>query len=192
MKMIRILLATFIYLGVFSQAQANDLELALSSETAQFTVRTDSNVIGGWGGADLAFGFLFNDDDDFVGQVSLMQSRQASEASPLTFGIGLRVYAGSLDNINEDVLALGVGGEVRYTIPGKMPMALYLQGHYAPKVTSFSDAESVSDTLIRYQIEILPQTMAFAGVRLLKADTKTVKNYEVDDNKFHVGVRFTF
>jgi hypothetical protein len=191
MKMIRILLATITSVVVFSQAQANDLEVALSSETAQFTVRTDSNVIG-WGGADLAYGLFFNDDDDFVGQVSLMQSRQASEASPLTFGIGLRAYAGRLDNINEDVLALGVGGEVRYTIPGEMPMALYLQGHYAPKVTSFSDAESVSDILIRYQIEILPQTMAFAGVRLLEVDTKTVKNYDVDDDNIHFGVRFTF
>ena len=189
--MLRILLATITSLVVFSQAQASDLEVALSSETAQFTVRTDSNVIG-WGGADLAYGLLFNDDDDYVGQVSLMQSRQASEASPLTFGIGLRAYAGRLDNINEDVFALGVGGEVRYTIPGKMPMAFYLQGHYAPKVTSFSDAESVTDTLIRYQIEILPQTTAFAGVRLLEVDTKAVKNYEVDDNNFHFGVRFTF
>jgi len=191
MKKLQILLATITSFFVFPQAHANDLEIALSSETAQFTVRSDSSLIG-WGGADLTFGVLFNDDDDVVGQISLLQSSQASEEAPLTFGIGLRGYVGKLDLIKKDVLALGIGGEIRYTIPDAMPMAVYLQGHFAPKITSFSDTESVTDLMLRYQVEILPQTVAFAGIRLLEVDTKTVKNYDVDDNRFHVGTRFTF
>lgn len=191
MKTLRILLVTVTTLFAFSQAQGNDLEIALSPETAQFMVRSDSSLIG-WGGADLAFGLFFNEDDDIVGQISLMQSRQASEGAPLTFGIGMRGYVGRLDLSSQNVLALGIGGEIRYTIPGIMPMATYLQANYAPKITSFSDTESLADLLLGFQIEILPQTIAFAGIRRLEIDTKSVKNYDVDDNSLHVGVRLTF
>ncbi|MFT6993115.1 MAG: hypothetical protein ACJASL_005117 [Paraglaciecola sp.] len=191
MKILQILFVLITYLFSFSQAQANGLEIALSSETAQFTVRADSSLIG-WGGADLAFGVFFNDDDDIVGQISLMQSRQASEGAPLTFGIGMRGYVGRLDISSQNILALGIGGEIRYTIPGVMPMATYLQVNYAPKITSFSDTESLADLLLGFQIEILPQTIAFAGIRRLEVDTKTVKNFDVDDNNLHVGVRLTF
>ena len=191
MRVPKLLLASFALFGFLPQAQANDLELALSSETAELTVRSDSSLIG-WGGADLAFGLFFNDDDDVVGQLSLLQARQASKGAPLTFGVGLRAYAGRLDEIRENVLAIGIGGEVRYTIPGTMPMSIYLQGHYAPKITSFDDTEEVSDLLLRYQVEILPQTTAFIGVRHLEIDTDAVNGYEVDDDRFHAGVRLTF
>jgi len=191
MKLFQVLLVLITFFFSFSSVQANDVEVALSSETAEFMFRSDSSVIG-WGGADLAAGLFFNDDDDIVGQFSLLQARQASESTPMTFGIGFRGYAGRLDLAKENILALGVGGEIRYTIPGVMPTAFYLQAHFAPKITSFSDTESVSDVLIRYQIEILPQTMAFAGVRLLEVDTKKVNNHGLDDNKVHVGIRLTF
>jgi hypothetical protein len=191
MKTLRILLVAVTSILAFSQAQANDIEIALSAETAQFTVRSDSSLIG-WGGADLAFGLFFNDDDDIIGQISLMQARQASKGAPLTFGVGVRGYVGNLDLIKQNVLALGIGGEIRYTIPGVMPMAIYLQGHYAPKITSFSDTERVADLLLGYQIEILPQTIAFAGLRRLEVDTEKVNDYDLDDNRFHFGIRLTF
>ena len=191
MKTLQILFIIVTSLFSFSQVQANGIEIALSSETAQFTVRSDSSLIG-LGGADLDFGLFFNDDNDIVGQISLMQSRQASESAPLTLGIGMRAYVGHLDVSSQNILALGIGGEIRYTIPGVMPMATYLQANYAPKITSFSDTKSVADLLLRFQIEILPQTIAFAGIRRLEIDTKTVKNFDVDDNSLHVGVRFTF
>ena len=111
--------------------EANDLEAALTSETAQFTFRSDSSLIG-WGGAELGLGFFYNDDDDYVAQLSLMQSRQAAKNTPLTLGVGLKMYAGSLDgknlpnNTDQDIFAVAIGGEVRYTFPGVMPMSLYL------------------------------------------------------------------
>jgi hypothetical protein len=191
MKTLPILLATVVSLFAFSQAQANDLEIGLSSETGQLTVRSDSGIIG-WGGADLAFSLLYNDKNDIVGQISLLQSRQASEGAPLTFGVGVRGYVGRLDSLDNNVLAFGIGGEIRYTIPGVMPMAIYLQGHYAPKITSFSDTESMTDLLLRYQIEILPQTIAFAGIRQLEVVSQSAKIYDVDDNRLHFGVRFTY
>lgn len=173
-------------------SNANDFEAALTSETAQFTFRSDSSLIG-WGGAELGLGLFYNEASDYIGQLSLIQRRQSSEKAPLTLGVGARVYLGQLDDIDQDVFAAAIGGEVRYTIPGVMPMSVYLTAHYAPKITSFSDSEEIFDYNLGFQIEILPQTTAFAGYRSLQVDVDNASSdYEVDDDRIHVGVRFTF
>jgi hypothetical protein len=185
-------LASICLIGLSSVtlARANDFEVALSQETAQFTFRSDSSLIG-WGGSDLALGLFYNDDSDFVAQASIVQMRQASEEAPLTFGVGVKAYLGKLDDPDEDVLAFAIGGEVRYTIPGTMPMALYARGFYAPKITSFSGSETVTDYSFGFQIEALPQTTAFVGVRHFEVELDD-GDYNLDDDNIHVGVRLTF
>jgi hypothetical protein len=191
MNLSRLFWLSLVCLSVSTQADANDFEAALSSETAQLTFRSDSSLIG-WGGSDLSFGLFYNDESDFIVQAGLLQVRQASQENPLTFGVGVKAYAGRLDDISENVLALAIGGEVRYTIPGTMPMAVYLRGHLAPEITSFSDSEEVVDYEFGFQIEALPQTIAFVGLRHLEIETKDDGDYEADDDRVHVGVRLTF
>ena len=177
-------------LASITVVNAADFEAALSSDTAEFTFRSDSSIIG-WGGADLALSLFYNDDSDFIGQASLIQMRQASEETPLTFGVGVKAYLGTLDDPGDDVAALAIGGEVRYTIPGTMPMAVYGRGFWAPDITSFLDAEGVLDYTIGFQIEALPQTVAFVGIRHLEFDLDG-GDYEADDDNIHIGVRLTF
>ena len=172
-------------------AIANDFEAALTSETAQFTFRTDSSVIG-WGGSELALGVFYNNEDDYVAQLGLMQRRQATQKNPLSLGVGVKTYFGQIDAANQDIVAVAVGGEVRYTIPGVMPMSAYVTVHYAPKITSFSDTEEIIDNNIGFQIEVLPQTTAFVGYRHLKLDLANGSGYRLDDNRIHLGVRLTF
>jgi len=174
-----------------TQARANDFEAALSTETAQFTFYSDSSLIG-WGGSDLGLGLFYNDDSSLVAQASLMQMRQASEDAPLTFGVGVKAYAGSVDDNDETVVAFAIGGEIRYTIPGTMPMAVYGRGFYGPKITSFADAEEVTDLTAGFQIEAMPQTIAFIGIRHLEFGIDGKNDYKADDNNIHVGVRLTF
>lgn len=178
-------------LSSVTHASANDFEAALSTETAQFTFRSDSSLIG-WGGADLALGLFYNTDSSLVVDGSLMQMRPASEETPLTFGVGVKGYAGSVDDYDETVLAFAVGGEVRYTIPGTMPMAVYGRGFYAPKITSFVDAEEVVDLTAGFQIEAMPQTIAFIGIRHYQFGIDGKSNYDADDDNIHIGVRLTF
>ncbi len=191
MKTLRIIIICLASGGFINQLQANDFEVALSSETAQFTFRSDSSLIG-WGGADLGFSLFYNELDDVLGQISLMQSRPPSKQNPLTFGVGVKVYLGQLDLIGDNLLALGIGGEIRYTIAGVTPMAIYLSGHMAPNITSFSDTEEIREFQLGFQMEVLPQTVAFIGVRNIEVDTVNVNEYELDDDKVHVGVRLTF
>jgi len=190
MKALR-LSCIFLFLLVSTNpARAADFEAALSQDTAQLTFRSDSSLIG-WGGSDLALGLFFNEADDFILDASLMQMRQASEGTPLTFGVGVKGYLGQLDKPDEDVFAFAIGGEVRYTIPGTMPMAVYARGFYAPSITSFSGAEQVLDYQFGFQIEALPQTVAFVGIRHFEIEIDE-GDYELDDDNVHVGVRLTF
>ena len=191
MKLMRLGYFGLLFLVFFPAAHANDFEAALSQDTAQFTFRSDSSLIG-WGGADLALGFFYNDESDVIGTGSLVQMRQPAEDTPLTFGVGIKAYLGHLDDVDQDVAAFAVGGEVRYTIPGTMPMAVYARGFYAPEITSFADTEEVVDITIRYQIEILPQTIGFIGIRRLEFDTDDKGSYDADDDNVHIGVRLTF
>ena len=190
MKSLRALLFGLVCIGAVNLAQANDFEIALSSETAQFTFRSDSSLIG-WGGADLGFGLFYNDRDDALVQISLMQVRPASAQTPWALGVGVKGYVGRLDIPDQNVFALAISGEIRYTIPGTMPMSIYLTGHLAPDITSYSDTEEVRDYTLGFQIEILPQTIAFVGFRRIEIDTELQPEYEADDS-FHAGVRLTF
>jgi hypothetical protein len=191
MKFTRLSYLCLLGLALAPAAHANDFEAALSKKTAQFTFRSDSSLIG-WGGADLGLGIFYNDDSDFIAQASLVQMRQPSEDTPLTFGVGVKAYLGQLDDPDQDVVAFAVGGEVRYTIPGTMPMAVYARGFYAPDITSFSDTKEVVDLTIRFQLEILPETVGFVGIRRLEFDTDDKSSYTADDDNVHIGVRLTF
>jgi len=191
MKALRIIIIGLACGGFINQLHANDFEVALSSETAQFTFRSDSSLIG-WGGADLGFSLFYNEIDDVLGQMSLMQSRPPSKQNPLTFGVGVKLYLGQLDLPNENLFGLGIGGEIRYTFAGVTPMAIYLNGHIAPDITSFSDTKEIREYSLGFQIEVLPQTVAFIGIRNIEVDTDNVSEYELDDDKVHVGVRLTF
>ncbi len=190
MKTLRLALVGLLGFFACGPALANDFEAMLSSETAEFTFRSDSSLIG-WGGADLAFSLFYNEESDFIGQASLLQMRQASEENPLTFGVGVKAYLGQLDEPDEDVVAVGIGGEIRYTIPGSMPMAIYLHGHIAPEITSFSGSEEIVDYRLGFQIEALPQTVAFVGIRHFEIELDD-GDYDADDDEVHFGVRLTF
>jgi hypothetical protein len=191
MKTLRIIVLGFVFSGFVNQVQANDFEVALSSDTAQFTFRSDSSLIG-WGGADLGFSFFYNEEDDILGQISLVQTTPPSKQSPLTLGVGVKAYLGQVDITNENIGGLGIGGEIRYTFPDTMPMAVYLNGYIAPDITSFSDTEEIREFTLGFQIEISPQTIAFVGVRNIEVDTDSGTSHELDDDRAHIGVRLTF
>jgi len=193
MKLFLLSCISLFALTSMTQARANDFEAALSTKTAQFTFRSDSSLIG-WGGADLGVGLFFNDDNSWLVDGSLMQMRQASEDAPLTFGVGVKAYAGTIDDNHndDDVVAFALGGEVRYTIPGTMPMAVYGRGFYAPAITSFADADSVTDLTAGFQIEAMPQTIGFIGIRHLEVGIDGHGDYKADDDNIHIGVRLTF
>jgi hypothetical protein len=176
-------------------AYALDFEFSLGEDVAEVLFMGDSGSIGGWGGTQIYGGLLFNDDSDYIGEVGAMARRPPSPDFPLTAGVGLRGYLGNLDDPDATVGAVAIGGELGWTIPSKMPMAVLGQLHWAPAITSFGDTDGVLDWMIRYQIEVMPQTLFFVSWRNLNIDWDTgggnSGDTDVVDNLM-LGVRFSF
>ena len=175
-----------------SLAHASGLDISLSSETASIVYLTDSSSFG-YGGADVGYGVFFNENDDFIINANfLVIGKPATSNNPLQLGVGAKAYFGEFDRSNLDLGALAIGGQIRYIIPSSLaPMAITAEGYYAPSVTSFGDAENVTEFTLRYEFEVVPSTRAYVGYRLLEADFETVSNVEFDD-EVHVGIRFNF
>ena len=178
-------------LGLSTLAQATGFDLYLSDESVQANLNFDSSSIG-YGGADLSVGGFYNDDDDAMLTLGVMVRGAPAGARPFSFGVGARGYFIFVDDPDSDVQALAIGGEAKYHIPANMPMAIGVQAHYAPGITTFSDGDDVLDLGIDFEIEITPGTSAFFGYREVEIDLDDRSNdYELEDN-FHIGIRLTF
>ena len=184
------MLAGTVLLAASSAAMANGLEVQLGNKTAQLSFLTDSGLVG-YSGAQLDFSGFANNKSDFLGSAGLMVQGIPAGQSPLTFGLGAKAYAATIDSPNKDVQAIAIGGLAKYTIPNRMPMAVVLKGYYAPDITTFSDGKSFTDLNVNYQIEVTPGATAFAGYRLLQTNLKNHGDYSLDDS-VHVGIRLNF
>ncbi|MEM7208742.1 MAG: YfaZ family outer membrane protein [Pseudomonadota bacterium] len=173
-----------------THAQADGLDISLSSETASIVYLSDSSSLG-YGGADVGYGVFFNEEDDYLFNANfLVSGKPASQQQPLQFGVGAKGYLGIFDESDFDIGALGIGGQIRYVIPSSVaPMAAALEIYYAPDITSFGDATSLTEVALRYEFEIVPSTRAYVGYRLIEVDFDDVDDVEIDD-EFHLGIRF--
>lgn len=178
----------------FNAVQAAGLDISLGDETAQFVYLFDSDSQIGIGGADIGAGVFFNEQDDYLFNFSvLVMGHSAGRNRALQLGAGAKAYAGELDiPVQESVAAVAVGGKVSYIFPASMPMALSAELFYAPDITSFGDNESLTELLLRLEIEVAPTTRFYIGYRNLETEFENSGiDYELDDDG-HVGVRFSF
>jgi hypothetical protein len=164
----------------------NMAELSYLSQVSSF----------GYGGADIGFGALVNEDNDVVANGSILVSgSNAGDVKALHFGVGAKAYLGTLDgpsgNLNADGGAIAIGARVRYVFSSSMPVAILAEGYYAPDVTSFSDYDGLYEYRFAVEMEVTPSARAYVGYRKLEISLNNSHDYEVDDEA-HVGVRFEF
>lgn len=184
------LLAMALLAGCASVGQAAGLEAYLSNKTAQLQFTNDAGVIG-LPGADMSFGLFYSDDKDYMGTVGLHAAGTPAGEHPLTFGLGGRLYVGSIDDPDQNFQAIALGGSARLTIPANMPMAVVGELHYAPSVTSFGDSDELLDWGFRYELEVTPGVAGFVGYRRMTLDLDRDSSYEVD-KRVHFGIRFSY
>ena len=174
------------------------LDLKLSSETAEVTFLTQ-NATFGYGGADIGIGLFINENDDFLVNGAIVVSGSGTgDVRALHFGVGGKAYAGRLDlqttNPNDSEPsggAIAIGGNLRYVFPSSTPIAILVEGFWAPSVTSFSDFDGLVEYRIALELEVTPSGRAYVGYRKLEVELDTGYEYVLDDNA-HIGVRFAF
>lgn len=192
-KKLGLYLTTAVLPMVFTlPAQASQLDFALSEETASLEAHVDTNAFMA-GGAQASIGGLYNQDDDIAGFIGF-SSRGASNYNTnnaYTFGVGVRGYYASLEDLNQNVgaVALGVNGRMRFN-PG-FPLAVSGELYYAPKITTFDDGDDLLDTRIRLETDVSPNARAFVGYRILQTELKSGRDYDLDDH-VQLGVNFDF
>ena len=190
-KAIVIILLVFPFKTVFAGA----VDFRVGTVMAELSFLTQTSSFG-YGGADIGFGALINEHNDFVANASILVSgSSAGDVRALHFGVGAKAYAGFLDgptgNLNIDGGAIAIGGGLRYLFSTNLPVAVLGEVFFAPEVTSIADFEGLLEYRLALELEITPSARAYIGYRKLEVTFNENVDYDVDDAA-HIGVRFEF
>jgi YfaZ precursor len=174
---------------------ASAIDFRVGSKAAELSFLTQTSSFG-YGGADIGFGALINEDNDVVLNGSILVSgNSAGDVQALQFGVGAKAYAGFLDgpkgSLNKDGGAIAIGASLRYVFSSAMPVAILGEAFYAPKVTSIAQFDGLLEYRLGVELEVTPSARAYIGYRNLEITFDNDIDYEVDDAA-HIGVRFEF
>jgi len=179
----------------FQNSYAGAIDFRVAQDMAEITYLTQTSSFG-YGGADIGFGGLVNQYNDFVANGSILVSGSSTgDVKGLHFGVGAKAYAGSLDgssgNLDVNGGAIAIGGRMRYIFPSSTPVAILGEAFYAPEVTSISEFDGLREFRADIELEVTPSARAYVGYRKLEVTYNNSVDYNVDDEA-HIGVRFEF
>jgi len=194
--MLRKALITTVLLLPFNHVSANGIDFRVGGDAAELTFLTQASSFG-YGGADIGFGALINEENDVIATASILVSGSSTgSVKGLHFGVGAKGYAGAIDGPDSSDLdvnggAVAIGARVRYVFPSSAPLAILGEAFYAPEVTSISDFDGLVEYRVALELEVTPSARAYVGYRKLEVEFNRNVDYDVDDSA-HIGVRFEF
>jgi hypothetical protein len=165
-------------------AQAS-AELALSNDTldARYLARMrrgdDSRMMGG---------VFLGEERDVVLNAGKMFGVDLDRRFDLS--LGPQLYAALLRDENEDVMALSLGGEMRFYFDPRRRFAISGRAFHAPDILSFGSADSLTDLSARAEMQVSERVMAFAGMRWFEFDLIDGGGERTLQEELFVGVRY--
>lgn len=181
---LRILLAV-LTAGFSGAVLADSLDVNLNNKSVEAMYGTN------WRTAQFSAGALYNNDhDDWVASTGLLASgeRQTSQMR-MEAGLGGKIYGASVSN--NDILALGLGGQFRI-VPNNGPFGFSAYAYYAPDIVTFMDGKKFWEFGARLEFEVVKKTAnVYIGYRKVRADLNNNSNVTVDSG-VNVGVRISF
>ncbi|TMH72258.1 MAG: hypothetical protein E6H51_12175 [Betaproteobacteria bacterium] len=165
-------------------AAAGSVDLNLSNHTIEAKFYANA------GAADWTFGGLYNRDTrDRALNVGLLATGDSAIGnSRFEGGLGGKVY--SVTAGNADVLALALGGQVRW-FPGNGSFALGAYVFYAPQVVTLLDGKRFFDVGVRAEVELIRNSFLYVGYRQVQAELDNQVKVDVDKGAF-VGMQVKF
>jgi len=176
-----------------SSAFAQRATIALSDSSAEFGY---GMLVGSteYGRTEFGIDFLYNDDDAYMGNVSLQVFDEVgSKSYGLEAGVGGKLYGVSHDEA--EALSLGIGGMLRYALPINTRIVLGLDGYYAPSIVSFFDAQWFYEVGARAAFKILPKASIFFEYRDFAMEVENESNKDVTahvDKTYRLGLEVLF
>jgi hypothetical protein len=186
-----ILCSMALFIGIPAVAQQNEetdgaaAELALSNDTLQIRYLgemergDDSRFVGG---------ILMSEERDLVINAAMMFGVDLGRRFDLT--LGPQLYAALLRDENEDVMALSLGGEIRFYLDPRQRFAVSGQAFYAPDILSFGSADNLVDLSARAEMRLSDRVMAFAGMRWFEFDLTDGSGERTLQEEVFVGLRY--
>lgn len=181
----RLRLFVFVLLATASfSAAAGSVDVNLSNDTIEGKFYANA------GAADWTFGGLYNRDSrDRALNVGLLATGDSAIGnSRFEGGLGGKVY--SVTAGNADVLALALGGQVRW-FPGNGSFALGAYVFYAPHVVTLLDGKRFFDVGVRAEVELIRNSFLYVGYRQVQAELDNQVKLNVDKGAF-VGMQVKF
>jgi len=179
----RLIVFALLAAASFSAAAGSvDLNLSNHSIEAKFYANA--------GAADWTFGGLYNRDTrDRALNVGLLATGDSAIGnSRFEGGLGGKVYSVTVGNA--DVLALALGGQVRW-FPGNGSFALGAYVFYAPHVVTLLDGQRFFDVGVRAEVELIRNSFLYVGYRQVQAELDNQEKLNVDKGAF-VGMQIKF
>lgn len=188
--MLRTMLVLFLS-ALTSVSFARSFDMNLSSDAAQF--KYGSHVGGtNFGRSEMTIGFLYNEDDAYLGEIGLLVIDEAGSKTPgLELGVGPKFWFGGSDEADVDISGIGLGGQLRYKNMNYPRIIYGFSLFYAPSIVAFLDADSILEYDLRVEYELLPTANVYIGYRNIEADIKGSGEAEIDDSAI-IGLRFNF
>lgn len=181
---IRIFLAA-LAAGFSGAVAADSIDINLNNDSIQAIYASN------WRTAEFNVGLLSNtDQNDWAASMGLLASgERQTGASRVEGGLGGKIYLA--DVANQDVLALGLGGEFR-TFPNNGPIGFGGYLYYAPNVVTTMDGEKFWEFGARVEFEAVKKTAnVYIGYRKMRADLDNGQDVTVDSG-LHAGVKISF
>jgi len=174
--------------SIASTATAQEIDLTLSDNSAMFRYIHHTN--SSYGHSEIDAGFLYTDSNDFLMMLGVLAEGEAGAGSPgLNAGIGVKGFSANTNSY--DLIAIAIGGELKYSPPSLSRLGIRGQIYHAPGIVSFVDADDFTYSAISVEYEILQQATVYLGYRSVKSGLQGQGNTTIDDDS-HVGLRLVF
>lgn len=168
----------------------NAFEFALGGDGLAFGYRNGLHRGNGY----LSFAAFLGEDDDYAAHARLLRFGQPAAQTPFGLGVGIGLFGASVDEPNDEVLAITLTGAADYALDHAFelsyPVRVGLEASWAPDASTFADGTRVLDVLARVETDLSGWATVFVGYRHLEVDLEE-GDAELD-SAFQAGVRLGF
>lgn len=173
-----------------SQVLADSLDLNLNDDSMRLTYEAEMR---GMKGLAMDAGYYYNDrlkgsDADMAHLGLHVTGDNWSQSGVFNIKVGGRLIYSDVGPYN--VMALGLGGEVRFSPVHRL--GLSADAYYAPRIASFLDAERYSEYGVKIDYQLLTQAYIYAGYRWIDVEVEQVSGRIELDDAAHVGLKLVF
>lgn len=177
-----VLAAALAGMAVTAQAATIDLNLSNESVRAEYDAPLPQTRL------NLSVGGMYHEEDNADATLLHAGLHTQENMAQYSMGVGAKGYWLNADGVNG--FAVGLGGQGSFSVP-QLPLVRF-GGHFyfAPKVTSFSDLDGLTDMSIRASYQALRDVDVYLGWRKVSTDIKG--NDSSLDKGFNIGFVMNF